>query len=139
MKTSTIASAIKAVYDAVKDGDIARFTIGEFPVELQLPPYLDSLLHSDDPVDADYGDREGDQEDEFGGAASWGPDMSFAWRLPSLTPWKALLRLDDEGNRGYGLYMKLRGPQLNSDDRDLAEQLMRFLDMASVTLWCVIS
>lgn len=135
MKSSSIASAIKIAYEAVKNGDIARFTIGEFPLELQLPPYLDSLLHSDDPLDADYGDREADEEDAVGGTASWGPDMSFAWRLPSLTPWKALLRLDEDSERGYELYMKLRGPQLNSEDRDLAEQLVRFLDMASVTLW----
>lgn len=135
MKLSSIASAIKAVYEAVMDGEIARFSIGEFPLELQLPPYLDSLLRSDDPLDVDFGDREVDEEDAFGGSASWGTDMGFAWRLPALTPWKALLRLDDESEHGYELYMKLRGPQLNSEDRDLAEKLMRFLDTASVTIW----
>lgn len=135
MKESSIALSIKTVFEAIKDDDIARFTIGEFPLELQLPPYLDSLLHNDEPFDIDLGDRLVDDEDDFGGAAAWGPDMSFAWRLPALTPWKALLQLDDEGDRGYELYMKLRGPQLNAEDRDLAEQLMRFLDLASVTLW----
>lgn len=133
LKESSVASAIRTVYEAIKVGDIARFTIGECPLELQLPPYLDSLLHSDDPLDTDYVDRGADEEDAFGGAAYWGTDMSHAWRLPSLTPWKALLRLDDDKERGYELYMKVRVPQLNSEDRDLAEQLMRFLDMASIT------
>ncbi|KAI0767975.1 nitrogen permease regulator of amino acid transport activity 3-domain-containing protein [Irpex lacteus] len=132
VKISSIALAMKTAFDALKKDEIARFTIGEFPLELQLPPYLGALLHSDDPLEVDAPDRElGDDED---GAASWGSDMSFAWRLPALTPWKALLRLDEEGEHGYELYMKLRGPQLNPEDRELAEQLLRFLEMSTVTL-----
>lgn len=67
----------------------------------------------------------------------WGADLGFAWRLPALAPWKSLLRLDDEGEHGYDLYMKFRGPQMNPEDREIAEQLIRFLDLASVTLSCV--
>lgn len=132
LKVSSIASAMKTLYESIKDGAIAQLTIREFPLELQLPPYLDSLLHNEDPLDTDFADREGDDDDEFGGTASWGPEMSFAWRLPSLAPWKSLLRLDDEAESE--LYMKLRGPQLNPEDRELAEQLLKFLDLASVTL-----
>jgi hypothetical protein len=134
MKISSIALAIKTVFEAVKEGEIARCAVGECPIELQLPPYLSSLLHSDDPFEVDYAERENAEGEDLDGAASWGPDMSFAWRLPSLTPWKALLRLDDEGEQSE-LYMKLRGPQLNQEDRELAEQLLRFLEMSTVTLW----
>ena len=60
--------------------------------------------------------------------------MSFAWRLPVLTPWKALLRLDDDDKQGYELYMQLRSAQLNPEERELAEQLLKFLSMADVML-----
>ncbi|KAH8100833.1 nitrogen permease regulator of amino acid transport activity 3-domain-containing protein [Cristinia sonorae] len=131
LKASSIASAMKTLYEAIKDNTIARLSINEFPLELQLPPYLDELLHNDDNTALDA-----QEEDEFevGGVQSWGPEMSFAWRLPSLAPWKALLRLDNEGEQGYELYLKLRGPQLASQDRELAEQLLKFLDLASITL-----
>ena len=130
LKVSSIASAMKILYDSIKDRAVAQLTIHEFPLELQLPPQLDALLHNEDPLENDYADREGD-DDEYG-AASWGPEMSFAWRLPALAPWKSLLRLDDETEPE--LYMKLRGPQLSAEDREVAEQLLKFLDMASVTL-----
>lgn len=135
MKVSSIASAMKTVYEAIKEGEIARFTIGELPLELQLPPYLDSLLHGDDPLEVDATERENGDDEDYDMAVASGPDMRSVWRLPSLAPWKALLRLDEEGERGYELQMKLRGPQLNPDDRELAEQLLRFLDLAAVTLW----
>lgn len=138
MKVSSIATSIKTLYDAIKERSIARITIRDFSLELQLPPFLDHLLYNEDPLDSDWEDREGVDDDDFDNAAAWGSDMSFAWRLPALTPWKALLRMDDQGDRGYELYMKLRGPQLNQDDRDLAEQLIKFLETASVTLWSVL-
>ena len=105
-------------------------------LELQLPPYLDALLHSDDPLDDDYYEHEGDDDDEFGGTAPWGPEMSFAWRLPTLAPWKSLLRLDDDDDDDAepDMSVKLRGSRLSAEDREVAEQLLRFLDMASVTL-----
>ncbi|GJE96270.1 nitrogen permease regulator of amino acid transport activity 3-domain-containing protein [Phanerochaete sordida] len=131
LKASSIAAAMKTLYESIKDGCIAQLTIHEFPLELQLPPHLDALLHNEDPLENDYADREGDDEDEYG-AAAWGPEMSFAWRLPALAPWKSLLRLDDEAEPE--LYLKLRGPQLSTEDREVAEQLLKFLDMASVTL-----
>ena len=45
----------------------------------------------------------------------------------------ALLRLDDD-DEAYQLYMQLRAAQLHPEERDLAEQLLKFLDFASVTL-----
>ena len=125
---------MKTLYESIKDNAIARITLNDVALELQLPPYLDVLLHNDDTSGLDP-----QQEDDFehGGVQAWGPEMSFAWRLPSLCPWKALLRMDDAGEQGYELYLKLRGPQLAPGDRELAEQLVRFLDLASITLWYV--
>ncbi|KAI0368797.1 hypothetical protein BV20DRAFT_1053766 [Pilatotrama ljubarskyi] len=130
LKVSTIAPAMKTLYESIKQNTIARVTINALPLELQLPPYLDTLLHADEELEP-----EEERDDEDGEPDAWGPEMSFAWRLPALTPWKALLRLDDdESEQGYQLLMQLRAAQLNPEERDLAEQLIRFLDLASVML-----
>ena len=130
LKISTIAPAMKTLYESIKDNSIARITLHDLPLELQLPPYLDSLLHATEDVDC-----EEDIADEDSEPNAWGPEMSFAWRLPALTPWKALLRLDDEDDeQGYELYMQLRAAQLHPEERELAEQLLRFIDLASVML-----
>lgn len=131
---SSLAPAVKTVYESIKDGTIARITLRGFSMELQLPPYLDSLLHDDDSSDVEFGDKDGEDEFAYGSAATWGPEMSFAWRLPALTPWKSLLRLDG-GEFGFDPWMTLRGPQMSTEDRELAEQLIKFLESASVTLW----
>ncbi|TBU50380.1 nitrogen permease regulator of amino acid transport activity 3-domain-containing protein [Dichomitus squalens] len=130
LKISTIAPAMKTLYESIKDNTIASVTLNDLPLELQLPPYLDSLLHAIEDVDC-----EGDIADEYSEPNAWGPEMSFAWRLPALTPWKALLRIDDEDDeQGYQLYMQLRAAQLHPEERELAEQLIRFIDLASVML-----
>lgn len=128
LDVSTIALAMKTLYESIKANTIAQITLHGLPLEIQLPPYIDSLLHADE--DLEYEEEyEGDDAEP----KAWGPEMSFAWRLPALTPWKALLRLDGD-EQGYELYMQLRAAQLNSEERELAEQLLRFLDLASVTL-----
>ncbi|KIP08241.1 hypothetical protein PHLGIDRAFT_104650 [Phlebiopsis gigantea 11061_1 CR5-6] len=132
LKVSSIASAMKTLYESIKAHTIAQLTIREFPLELQLPPYLDALLRSEDPLDVDAVDREEDYEGDYEGTASWGRELGFAWRLPALAPWKSLLRLDDE--TASEMYVKLRSPQLNPEDRELAEELLKFLDTTSVTL-----
>ncbi|KAH9856642.1 nitrogen permease regulator of amino acid transport activity 3-domain-containing protein [Lenzites betulinus] len=130
LKVSTIAPMMKTLYESIKANTIARVMINELPLELQLPPYLDTLLHPDEEVEA-----EEERDDEYGEPNAWGPEMSFAWRLPALTPWKALLRLDDgEGEDGYQLYMHPRAAHLNTAERELAEQLLRFLGLASISL-----
>ncbi|KAI0822505.1 nitrogen permease regulator of amino acid transport activity 3-domain-containing protein [Trametes gibbosa] len=130
LTVSTIAPMMKTLYESIKANTIARVMINDLPLELQLPPYLDTLLHPDEEVEA-----EEERDDEYGEPNAWGPELSFAWRLPALTPWKALLRLDDgEGEEGYQLYMHPRATQLNSAERELAEQLLRFLGLASVSL-----
>ncbi|RPD68440.1 hypothetical protein L226DRAFT_548549 [Lentinus tigrinus ALCF2SS1-7] len=129
LKVSTIAPAMKTLFESIKDNTIAHITLHGLPLELQLPPYLDSLLHADEDFEP-----EEECEDEDGEPNAWGPELSFAWRLPALTPWKALLRLDDDDERGYELSMQLRAAQLNPEERELAEQLLKFLDSASVYL-----
>ncbi|KAM5537190.1 hypothetical protein V8D89_009123 [Ganoderma adspersum] len=130
LKVSTIAPAMKTLYEAIKENTIARITLHELPLELQLPPFLDSLLQADED-----GYCEEDIVDEDSEPNAWGPELSFAWRLPALTPWKALLRLDDEDDgQGYQLYMQLRAAQLHPEERELAEQLLKFLELASVNL-----
>ncbi|KAI0326950.1 hypothetical protein GY45DRAFT_51272 [Cubamyces sp. BRFM 1775] len=128
LKVSAIAPAMKTLYESIKANAIARITINDLPLELQLPPYLDALLHVDEEIEL-----EDDHEDEDDEPSAWGPDISSAWRLPALTPWKALLMLDDD-EQGSQMYMQLRAAQLNPEDRMLAEQLIRFVDSASVTL-----
>ncbi|KAI0635609.1 nitrogen permease regulator of amino acid transport activity 3-domain-containing protein [Trametes polyzona] len=129
LKVSTIAPVMKNLYESIKANTIARVTINEFPLEIQLPPYLNTLLHADEEFDPDEAPDDEDSEPD-----AWGPEMSFAWRLPALTPWKALLRLDGEGEQAYQLQIQLSTAQLNPEERELAEQLLRFLDLASVTL-----
>lgn len=66
--------------------------------------------------------------------------MSFAWKLPALVPWKSLLLLDDEGEQDWGQqgYSKGKAHQMQmpvaSEDRELAEQLLRFMELASIHL-----
>ncbi|KZT29711.1 hypothetical protein NEOLEDRAFT_1055266 [Neolentinus lepideus HHB14362 ss-1] len=128
LEISSIAPAMRAVFEAIKSSSIAQITIDSIPLELQLPPYLDRLLHSQEEADLDYIDRD-DEEVE----GSWGKDMSFAWRLPSLSPWKALLLLGED-NPGLDFYGNLRGPHQSSEERKLAQSLMKFLDLASIRL-----
>ncbi|TFK79721.1 hypothetical protein K466DRAFT_505111 [Polyporus arcularius HHB13444] len=129
LKVSTIAPAMKTLFESIKENTIAHITLHGLSLELQLPPYLDSLLHADEDFEP-----EEEHEDEDGEPNAWGPELSFAWRLPALTPWKALLRLDGDDERGYELSMQLRAAQLNPEERELAEQLLKFLDSASVYL-----
>ncbi|KAI0045843.1 hypothetical protein FA95DRAFT_1543270 [Auriscalpium vulgare] len=131
--SSSIASALKTLYEAIKSRSLAHLTIHNLPLELQLPPYLDSLLHSEDeadPADLVY-QGDGDTTDQN----PWGPELSFAWRLPSLEPWKSLLLLDGpEGREWIDVYASIRGSNVREEDRMLAEQLIKFLEMADVTL-----
>lgn len=79
-----------------------------------------------------------DHQYDDGEANAWGKDMGFGWRLPALAPWKSLLLLDGQDGQGLDPQMGLRGPNVNTDDRALAEGLIKFLETASVTLSYVI-
>ncbi|KAH9928699.1 nitrogen permease regulator of amino acid transport activity 3-domain-containing protein [Fomitopsis serialis] len=130
LNVSSIAVSMKTLYEAMKERSIARIVIHDLPLELQLPPYLDSLLHAHE--ECDFDTMESRSEDDL--PNSWG-SMSVGWRLPALKPWKSLLRLYDEDERGNDeLYRRLRAPQPTAEDNELAEQLARFLEIANVTL-----
>ncbi|KAF8072057.1 nitrogen permease regulator of amino acid transport activity 3-domain-containing protein [Lyophyllum atratum] len=129
LEVSSIAPAMKSIYEAIKASDMAYITIHNLPLEIQLPPYLDDLLHGDAENEVDL-IRHSDNLNED--AQTWGQDMSFGWKLPPLVPWKSLLLLD--GHNGLDPSMNLRGSQVNPEDRTLVEGLIRFLETASVTL-----
>ncbi|KAF5367533.1 hypothetical protein D9758_003810 [Tetrapyrgos nigripes] len=126
LQVSSIAPAMKTLFEAIKTKSIAYISIHDLPLELQLPPYLDLLLHSEE--DQDYDLFNAGEEDE---AEIWGPEMSFGWRLPSLAPWKSLLMLDDDEEDSFS---NLRNSHVASDDRILIDGLIKFLDTVSVTL-----
>ncbi|KAF5382194.1 hypothetical protein D9615_004258 [Tricholomella constricta] len=127
LEVSSIAPAMKSLYESIKASDMAYITIHNLPLEIQLPPYLDALLHSEAENGVDI-TRHSENED----AQTWGQEMSFGWKVPPLLPWKSLLLLD--GHNGLDPSMNLRGSQVNPEDRTLVEGLIRFLETASVTL-----
>lgn len=122
LEVSSIAPAMKALYDAIKSSSMAYLTIHNLPLEVQLPPYLDVLLHSEGETDLDFINP----DDEH--VQAWGQEMRFGWRLPALAPWKSLLLLDE--HHGFDP----TGTHVNPEDKTLVEGLIRFLETASVTL-----
>ncbi|KAG6833366.1 hypothetical protein H0H87_007983 [Tephrocybe sp. NHM501043] len=84
LEVSSIAPAMKALYEAIKASEMAYITLHNLPLEVQLPPYLDSLLHNEGENDLDYS-RHLDNDEQ-----TWGQDMRLGWKLSSLQPWKKL-------------------------------------------------
>lgn len=121
---SPLARAMKTLYEAVKSNSIARLVINEVGVEVQLPPQLDRLLHveEENPDFVEHPDPD---------AVSWGPELSFAWGLPTLAPWKSLLLYDMEEDEN-DLKMNLSRPGLSQEDQVLAEGLIQFLETVSI-------
>ena len=133
LTVSSVAPAMKTLYESIKSRSLAHLTIHNIPLELQLPPHLDSLLHSTDAeCFAEY-----DEVDSQGGFGGWGRGFSVAWRLPALEPWKSLLLLDgpdDPGRQWMDVYAAIRGTNVREEDKLLAEQLIKFLETVDVTL-----
>ena len=133
LSVSSIAPAMKTLYESIKSRSLAHLTIHNLPLELQLPPHLDTLLHStDDDEFAEHGDM-GSRD----GIGTWGRDFSVAWRLPALEPWKSLLLLsspDGPGCEWMDVYAAIRGTNVREEDKLLAEQLIKFLETVDVTL-----
>lgn len=117
---------MRHLYEAIKNSKMAYISINNLPLELQLPPFLDSLLHSQEDSDDDPSDRSENDE------ALWGEELSLGWNLPTLAPWKSLLLLDVDNEMDP--HQILEGPHDNAEDKALAEGLFRFLETASVTL-----
>ncbi|KAG7439409.1 uncharacterized protein BT62DRAFT_989550 [Guyanagaster necrorhizus] len=117
LEVSSIAPAMKTLYEPVKLSSVAYVAINNIPLELQLPPFLDRILYTEDD---DLHQSEGE---EWQG---WGPEMAFGWKLPALAPWKSLLLLDDSLN--------LRTPHIDGNDHNLIEGLVKFMEIAAITL-----
>ncbi|KAF9067964.1 nitrogen permease regulator of amino acid transport activity 3-domain-containing protein [Rhodocollybia butyracea] len=131
LEASSVAASMKTLYSAIKSSSMAYLSIHELPLELQLPPYLDSLLHSEEDNELDM--FTADASDEVEGL--WGPEMSFGWQLPVLAPWKSLLLMDDiRSEEGEEAFANLRSPYITPDDRPIVEGLMKFLEIASISL-----
>jgi len=118
---------MKLIYEAIKSSSVAYVTINYLPLELQLPPYLDSLLHSQDEQEHDAVHP---LDDDM--TLNWGQDMSLGWKLPAAAPWKTLLLLDIDNDMDP--HQILKGPHDSNEDRTLVEELIRFLENASVNL-----
>ena len=131
ISVSSIALAIKGLYESIKSRCLANLTIHNIPVEIQLPPYLDSLIHADE--DLDFNDIVQDSEGTDG--TLLGRELSVAWRLPGLAPWKSLLLLSEhEGHDWMDLYDSIHSSHVQDESKILAEQLIKLLEMADVTL-----
>ncbi|KAJ6577222.1 nitrogen permease regulator of amino acid transport activity 3-domain-containing protein [Mycena capillaripes] len=128
LDASSIAPAMRTLYEALKSSSVAYITLHDLPLELQLPPYLDVLLHSEEENETEFMSPPDDDDYQV-----WGQEMSFGYRLPSLTAWKSLLLLDD-GPDGVDPYANLRRSLIGTGDRSLVEGLIKFLEIASVTL-----
>jgi hypothetical protein len=118
---------MKHLYEAIKNSKMAYISINNLPLELQLPPFLDSLLHSQEDSEDDLSDPSENDE-----ALNWGEELSLGWKLPTMAPWKSLLLLDVDNEMDP--HQILEGPHDNAKDKALAEGLVRFLETASVTL-----
>ncbi|KAJ3755048.1 nitrogen permease regulator of amino acid transport activity 3-domain-containing protein [Lentinula raphanica] len=131
LNVSSVACSMKSLYDAIKSSSMAYLSIHDLPLELQLPPHLDDLLHDEEDYDLD-------PEVNVNSATAeepWGPDMSFGWHLPPLTPWKSLLLLDEiDSERGREAFANLRSPHVSLEDRPIVEGLMKLLDFVHITL-----
>ncbi|KAG7089698.1 hypothetical protein E1B28_011353 [Marasmius oreades] len=128
METSSLAPAMKVLYEAIKSSSIGHISLNNVLVEIQLPPYLDTLLHNDEDLDH-WATFNGSDGEDF---EAWGPEMKFGWRLPALVPWKSLLLLDTSD--GFDPLSDLQSPYVSPDDRDFADGLIKFLETVNVTL-----
>lgn len=124
LDASSLARAMKTLYEAVKANSIARLVINEIGVEVQLPPQLDKLLHAEED-NPDFIERSNPD------SVSWGPELKFGWGLPTLAPWKSLLLYDIDEDQN-DLKMNLSRPGLSQEDQRLAEGLIQFLETVSI-------
>ncbi|KZS99072.1 hypothetical protein SISNIDRAFT_492355 [Sistotremastrum niveocremeum HHB9708] len=124
--TSSLAYSMKVLFEEIKSSSIANLTLGDLRFEVQVPPFIDTLLHPGMDLEDEYSDA--------GEGVGWGMESNLGWHLPSLMPWKALLLLDLE-NQDILEPLKTRGRLTMSDeDKDLAEDLDRFLQEVSISI-----
>ncbi|KAF8632274.1 hypothetical protein AX15_002016 [Amanita polypyramis BW_CC] len=126
IEQSSIAPAMRTLYESIKSSSVAYITLHDIPLELQLPPCLDHLLHCEE-EEIDLFQSPDDDE-----MSNWGQEMNCGWRLPSLAPWKSLLLL--HGQDMLDPYLQLGGAHLLPQDRPVAEGLIRFMKTINITL-----
>jgi hypothetical protein len=147
LEKSSLARILEQLYTSIRSNSLARFIVNNISLDLQLPPLLDDLLHIDpsDPYSSQVCPNSGsvcdneEEEDECPDShyASWGSELSFGWKLPSLTPWKSLLLdLDSKDARNkvdpLQNLNRLNRNRLTKDEQQMASGFSRFLDNASV-------
>ena len=89
LEKSSLARAIREIFECVQNQRLAHVTIGEFELDLQMPWYhSDLLLGEQDPEGAGEYSVE-DERDE-----RWDPEFGKSWRVKRLLPWNTLLFLD---------------------------------------------
>jgi hypothetical protein len=135
---------MKTLYESIKAGTIARMRVNGLPLDLELPPALGDLLVPEVPATEVVNPEDPNAEDD---------DLwrgSELWRVPSLKPWNSVLLLEtigDSGSANKGAYMAsmdaassasaymgLHGQLVEHEDRSIAEGLLRFLEIAQITI-----
>lgn len=138
---SSLAQGLQRIHTSIRSNSLARLTFNNITFDLQLPPFLDELLRADQSTLNTFYSVEAEtlynEEDEQSDRpyVTWGPELSFGWKLPAFAPWKALLLLDVEltgHTRQPDPLLNFDGAYFNSQEHEVAEGISRFLDCASV-------
>jgi hypothetical protein len=87
LEKSSLARAMRDIFEAVQNQRLAHVTVGAFELDLQMPWYHSELLTGEaDPEGA--GEYENEQDER------WDPGFGKGWRVKRLLPWNTLLFLD---------------------------------------------
>lgn len=142
LSRSSIANAMKLTFESLRSGEIARVEIAGLSLEMQIPPEVEADLASG--VEVVLDDERELPDPEIGyHQAIFDPGLSLpsvGWGVPNLAPWKSLLLLDGPGMTRIPTESASDGPLdlpltlgIGSEDRLLAEGLLRFLSLAHIT------
>lgn len=140
LQQSSLAQGLQRIHTSIRSNSLARLTFNDITFDLQLPPFLDELLRTDQSTlntfsvetEALYNEEDEQSDRPY---VTWGPELSFGWKLPAFAPWKALLLLDVEltaHTRQGDPLSNFDGAYFNSQEHEVAEGISRFLDCASV-------
>jgi hypothetical protein len=142
LSRSNIANAMKLTFEHLKKGEIARVEIAGLSLEMQIPPKIEADLTSGADVVGDDEHELPDPETDYH-QANLDSGLSLpsgGWGMQNLAPWKSLLLLDGPGMTRISTGPANDGPLdlpmtlgIGSEDRLLAEGLLRFLSLAHIT------
>lgn len=95
LEKSSLARAIREIFNCVQNQRLAHVTVGEFELDLQMPWYHSELLVGEqDPEGAgEYSVQ--DERDE-----RWDPGFGKGWRVRRLLPWNTLLFIEGPETSG---------------------------------------